>query len=308
MKQNFHKSIFMLLICLVGMLCSCSKETYSEDDEATKNVAVWDNSQYTVSYIQAIPGYGGSMYDDYFDIKISLDDSENPSRYIDFHLENYTYGEKLDLTTNKYLSYIHVVDESIKDKVSFYFHGGDNAIKSGSYFVMNRTNDKVSVDLYLSYVNNNGFPHSIKINYDGILINPSSLPSSDYQEVKKENYTYKFVHNGNNYLFGDARALFEDNYGGFEAYLHNETSPYYFATSEFEYGKQCPISEISFIENNVVYRFKKDMISEGSYMKVLENANKFNDCDVIIYAKCEGVDGKVHEFDIEYKGFLHKIE
>lgn len=311
MGKIFFKA--MVCVLLISIFSSCSKDTYSENDDSssTNKEVIWDANNYSISYVRANPVLNGSpSYDSSMDFDISLDDSENPSRYISVYLTNYKYGEKLDLSTDKNDSHFMIVDKISKDKVDLNIYGGDNRIQNGSYLILNRTNDKIFVDMVLSYVDN-GFTHTIKIHYNGGAINMDDFPSLNYLEEIRENYTYKFNYDEASCDYSDW-PLFEkyDNFARFSADLFGQLDRFSVEVENFEWDKQQPISfaRILYKDENEYEEFRKDQILDGSYIQVKQNANKYKDIDVIIKLQCKSADGKVHKFDVEYKGYLRLIQ
>ncbi len=309
MRRNYQKSIFMFLICLVGMFCSCSKDAYSgNEDEAANNTVVWDDEAFKVSYakVPLVFSTPGPLYNIYFDLRISLDNSEDPSKYIDVSLVNYEYGEKVDLTTNKFESQFTIVDEAQKPKVDFDVKGGSSHMNQGSYFLMSRDGDEFTIDMQICYTNNSGFSHSIKVKYKGTIIGSDGLPPTDWKEILKNTYTYKFDFNGESCKYGSLPVFsVGDNEVCFRADLYGKVSSFYVWATNFEYGKQIPIiaAQIQEDRQNTSELLWKDAILDGSYILVNKNANQLGHNDIIVKLNCKK-DDKLYKFDVEYKGEL----
>jgi hypothetical protein len=301
------KAFVLLFVLSLGLFSSCSKESYSgNEDEASSNTALWDNEVCKVSYakVPSVLSVTGPHYNTSFDLKISLDDSEEPSKYIDVSLMNYNYGEKVDLTTNKYDTKFTIVDETQKPKLDFDVNGGFYNMNQGSYFLLSRSGDDFTIDMQLNYTNYNGFSHSIKVKYKGAIIGSASLPSVDWKEQLEENYTYKFNFNGKSCRYSSFPQFQVDKD---EAYfcvdLIGGMSSFSVWTANFEYGKQIPIvaAQVQEEGQGASELLWKDAILDGSYILVNKNANKLEYNDIIIKLNCKKGE-KLYKFDIEYKG------
>ena len=301
------KGFVLLFVLSLGLFSSCSKESYSaNEDEASSNTIVWDNEVCKISYAKVplvflVPG---PHYNTDFDLRISLDGSETPSKYIDVSLVNYNYGEKVDLTTNKYDTKFTIVDKTQNPKVDFDVNGGSYSMKQGSYFLLSRNGDDFTNDMQLNYTNDNGFSHSLKVKYKGAVIGSDGLPSVGWKEEMENTYTYKFNFNGKSCRYSSFPQFQADNDEAyFCAGLNGEVSSFSVWTASFEYGEQIPIVAAQVQEDGqgASELLWKDAILDGSYILVNQNANKLGHNDIIIKLNCKK-DEKLYKFDIEYKG------
>ena len=184
LRINFLALLFIGVLCI---LSSCSKE--SLDGESGLAAVVWDKTSYNVSYVEV-----GSLYtsfpvtDKYFILDFALEDSENPQKQLSFSCTNYIYGEKVDLTTNKYSAKIEFKD----GQKTYQVDGGSSRVKAGSYYRLTRKGNHIELVIDLAYSGDNGYEHTLKVKYGGELPNENYLPTENWQNEPYPHYSFTY--------------------------------------------------------------------------------------------------------------------
>lgn len=187
MRKN-SKFLALIMIGVLCFFCSCSKENYSGEQEQLPEV-LWDNASYDVSYLMTTSvAVSAPVTNTYFNLKLALEDSEHPQKFLYLGCTNYIYGEKVDLTTDKYSSRIELNDGQKAYSVS----GGNFRVKSGSYYVLTRTGNHIDLVVDLSYSGDNGYVHKLKVKYSGELPSESYLPSENWQSEPSAHYSFTY--------------------------------------------------------------------------------------------------------------------
>ena len=304
----------LLFVFSLGLFSSCSKEAFSddeavgEDDEAYS--VVWDNTKYKIYYIRAedLP-HAPSLYEDEsFYIRLFLEDNENPHKEVSLSCCNYIYGEKVDLTTDKYQSKINFTDGNNE----FDIRGGSSIIKQGSYYQLIREGSHITLTISLSYSGNNGYIHKLNVKYSGVLPDDSYLPAENWQDIPKPLYT--FGYDDMSFKFSDfpQYAVHDGRYMSFYGGLYNAkyTGSISYTIYDFKYDEKIDISsntnnEISLNLSpdrnsyGTTYTWKRESVLPGSFLRVEHGQENENDV-IVLDARCKNQDGSEHHVKIEY--------
>ena len=283
----------MLIVCL---LCSCSEEGGNDVNEKTNVVSLNDN-KYDVYYAWcSAPFRTAPSNNKYFGINLALEKSENPSKSLYLSCVNYIYGEKVDLTTSKYNSSISFCD----GEQTYSFEGGSSKIQSGSYYVLTRVGDRISVTIHLVYREYNNFEYNLDVNYAGTLTSNDYLPEEDWQSKPRAQYNY--ILDGVSYEYSQwasiqvskevttfSCSVFEN--GNIEA----TWSIFGITVKNLELGKKIDLSSRNYFRWSSFVDFEN--ILPGSYMYVTLGKN---DYEVTIDLLYKDKNGDSHHLLIEY--------
>lgn len=305
---NLSALIFVGVLCF---LCSCRKETYSGEQEQSSAV-LWDETSYDVSYLMTVSVVTSAPdTNKYFNLKLALENSEHPQKFLYLNCTNYIYGEKVDLTTDKYSSKIELNDGQKSYSVS----GGNSRIKSSSYYVLTRKGNHVDLVVDLSYSGDNGYVHKLKVKYNGELPTENYLPSENWQSEPSAHYSFAYDEAQYNYrsfvnIYSDGNA-----YDGAAFELVNEKSRGSVAVrvNKSQFGEKVDLAKnggcITIELSNEVegsnkrveesHRWDDDSILEGSYI-CSKKSNAGNGYEIVIDAKCKDADGTIHRIQAEY--------
>lgn len=303
LRINFLALLFIGVLCI---LSSCSKE--SLDGESGLAAVVWDKTSYNVSYVEV-----GSLYtsfpvtDKYFILDFALEDSENPQKQLSFSCTNYIYGEKVDLTTNKYSAKIEFKD----GQKTYQVDGGSSRVKAGSYYRLTRKGNHIELVIDLAYSGDNGYEHTLKVKYGGELPNENYLPTENWQNEPYPHYSFTYDEAQYNYWsfvnFASApfscKVINERSHGILNVWADNFKYNEKVDLSKKEYGCLIRLNlsnevEDSKEEKQEEHEWFGDAILEGSYLYIKKGDTW--ECEAILDAKCKDKDGKVHHIQAEY--------
>lgn len=301
LRINFLALLFIGVLCI---LSSCSKE--SLDGESGSAAVVWDKTSYNVSYVEV-----GSLYtsfpvtDKYFILDFALEDSENPQKQLSFSCTNYIYGEKVDLTTNKYSSQINFKD----GQKTYRMKGGDSNVKAGSYYKLTRKGNHIELTIDLVYSGNHGYEHTLKVRYSGELPENNYFPSENWQNEPYPHYSFTYDEAQYNYwsFVNFASAPFSCD-------IVNKSSRGYLVVwpNNFKYGEKVDLSK-TFTEirldlsneigdsdkyENEQHDWYGDAILEGSYLYIIKGES--SQYEATLDARCKDEDGTIHHIQAEY--------
>lgn len=303
------KAFVLLFVLSLGLFSSCSKESFSDDeaiDGGTKwKAVVWDNTAYNVSYLMDIPVASSSPSNDKdFYIDLALEDSETPNKVLSLSCKNYLYGEKVDLTTNKYSSEIEIKDGQLSSSIE----GGSSRIKAGSYYKLTRKGNHIDLVIDLVYSGGNGYEHNLKVNYSGEMPREDYLPTENWQNEPFAHYSFTYDEAQYNYW-----SFVDFTSDPFSCEIVNERSRGFLNVwaDNFKYNEKVDLSKKEnrcsirlFLSNEVEdskqeeHEWFGDAILEGSYLYVKKD-NTWN-CEAVLDAKCKDGDGTVHHIQAEY--------
>lgn len=303
-------SINFLALMFVGVLCflsSCSKE--SLDGESRSAAVVWDKTSYNVSYVEVGSPYTSCpITDKYFILDFALEDSENPQKQLSFSCTNYIYGEKVDLTTNKYSSQINFKD----GQKTYWMKGGDSNVKAGSYYKLTRKGNHIELTIDLVYSGDHGYEHTLKVRYSGELPENNYFPSENWQNEPYPHYSFTYDEAQYNYWsFVDFASA------PFSCDIVNKSSRGYLVVwpNNFKYGEKVDLSK-TFTEirldlsneigdsgkyENEQHDWYGDAILEGSYLYIIKGES--SQYEATLDARCKDEDGTVHHIQAEYNVF-----
>ena len=292
-KYSF-KVLIMLIVCL---LCSCSEEGRNDVDEKTNVVSLNDN-KYEVyySWCSAPPAVPAPSNNKYFGINLALEKSEHPCKSLYLSCVNYIYGEKVDLTTSKYNSSISFCD----GKQTYSFEGGSFNIESGSYYVLTRVGDRISVRIHLVYGKHSNSEYNLDVNYAGTLTSNDYLPEEDWQNKPRTQYNY--IQDGVSYVYDNWASIQVSNEvtqfrcSAFEKGNREATwSLFDITVKNLELGKKIDLSSRNYFFWSSFVDFEN--ILPGSYMYVTLGKN---DYEVTIDLLYKDNNGDSHHLLIEY--------
>lgn len=302
-RINFLALVFIGVLCF---LSSCSKE--SLDGESGSAAVVWDKTSYNVSYIEVGSPYTSfPVTDKYFILDFALEDSENPQKLLSFSCTNYIYGEKVDLTTDKYSSQVNFKD----GQKTYWMRGGDSNVKAGSYYKLTRKGNHIELTIDLVYSGDHGYEHTLKVRYSGELPENSYFPSENWQNEPSYHYTFSYDEAPYNYWsFAGWGA------GSFRCEIVNKRSNGCFQISidQFKYNEKIDLADtknateitLSLTDKDTgkgeYHVWSYDSILEDSYMYIKEGEASSQD-EVTIDVKCKDKDGTVHHIQAEYNVF-----
>lgn len=292
LRINFLALLFIGVLCI---LSSCSKE--SLDGESGSAAVVWDKTSYNVSYVEV-----GSLYtscpitDKYFILDFALEDSENPQKQLSFSCTNYIYGEKVDLTTDKYSSQIDFKD----GHKTYWMKGGASNVKAGSYYKLSRKGNHIELTIDLVYSGDHGYEHTLKVRYSGELPENNYFPSENWQNEPRTRYNY--IQDGVSYVYETwagihvGKEVTSFNCIAFEKGNREATwSQFDIEVKNLELGKKTDLSS----RDNFLWSSFVDFenILPGSYMYVTLGKN---DYEVTIDLLYKDSNGEKHHLLIEY--------
>ena len=295
MRKYSFKVLIMLIVCL---LCSCSKEGQNEVDVGEKtNVVSLNDTRYDVYYSWcSAPLTSAPSSDEYFGINLALEKSEHPGKSLYLSCVNYIYGEKVDLTTSKYNSSISFCD----GKQTYSFEGGSSKIESGSYYVLTRAGDRISVTIHIVYREHNNFVYNLDVNYAETLIGNDYLPEEDWQNKPRTRYNY--IQDGVSYMFSNWARVQVDkgvttfSCSAFEKGNREATwSQFDITVKNLELGKKIDLSSRNYFSWCSLVAFEN--VLPGSYMYVTLGKN---DYEVTIDLLYKDSNGASHHLLIEY--------
>lgn len=304
LRINFLALIFIGVLCI---LSSCSKE--SLDGESGSAAVVWDKTSYNVSYVEVGSPYTSfPVTDKYFILDFALEDSENPQKQLSFSCTNYIYGEKVDLTTNKYSSQINFKD----GQKTYWMKGGDSNVKAGSYYKLTRKGNHIELTIDLVYSGDHGYEHTLKVRYSGELPENNYFPSENWQNEPYPHYSFTYDEAQYNYwsFVNFASAPFSCD-------IVNKSSRGYLVVwpNNFKYGEKVDLSK-TFTEirldlsneigdsgkyENEQHDWYGDAILEGSYLYIIKGES--SQYEATLDARCKDEDGTVHHIQAEYNVF-----
>ena len=302
----------LLFVFSLGLFSSCSKESFSDDkaiDGGTKGKAVvWDNTAYNVSYLMDIPVVSSSPSNDKdFYIDLALEDSENPNKVLSLSCKNYLYGEKVDLTTNKYSTEIQIKDGQLSSSID----GGSSRVKAGSYYKLTRKGNRIDLIIDLVYSGGNGYEHNLKVNYAGEMPREDYLPTENWQNVPFAHYSFTYDEAQYDYWsFVDfpstpfsCKVINERSHGVLNVWADNFKYNEKVDLSKKEYGCLIRLNlsnevEDSKEEKQEEHEWFGDAILEGSYLYIKQDDTW--KCEAVLDAKCKDKDGTVHHIQAEY--------
>lgn len=302
----------LLFVFSLGLFSSCSKESFSDDkaiDGGAKGKAVvWDNTAYNVSYLMDIPVVSSSPSNDKdFYIDLALEDSENPNKVLSLSCKNYLYGEKVDLTTNKYSTEIQIKDGQLSSSID----GGSSRVKAGSYYKLTRNGNHIDLVIDLVYSGGNGYEHNLKVNYAGEMPREDYLPTENWQNVPFAHYSFTYDEAQYDYWsFVDfpstpfsCKVINERSQGVFNVWADNFKYNEKVDLSKKEYGCLIRLNlsnevEDSKEEKQEEHEWFGDAILEGSYLYIKQDDTW--KCEAVLDAKCKDKDGTVHHIQAEY--------
>ena len=303
----------LVALIFVGVLCffsSCSKETYSSDEpiegETGSASVVWDNSSYNVSYLMDISvAISAPSNDKGFYINFALENSEHPTKVLSLRCNNYLYGEKVDLTTNKYSANIEFKD----GQKTYQVDGGSSRVKAGSYYRLTRKGNHIELVIDLAYSGDNGYEHTLKVKYGGELPNEKYLPTENWQNEPYPHYSFTYDEAQYNYwsFVNFASAPFSCD-------IVNKSSRGYLVVwpNNFKYGEKVDLSK-TFTEirldlskeigdsgkyENEQHDWYGDAILEGSYLYIIKGES--SQYEATLDARCKDEDGTIHHIQAEY--------
>lgn len=293
MKKNGLKLMLMLIVCL---LCSCSKESLNDADEET-NVVSWNNTRYDVCYSWCTdPVRPAPSNDKYFGVNLALENSEHPGKSLYLSCVNYIYGEKVDLTTDKYDSSITFND----GRQTYSYEGGSSKIEPGSYYILSRKGDRISVAIHLLYSNGSHDKEKLDVEYEGKLRDSDYLPAEDWQN--KASYSYGFTSDGVSYMYGKwAEFDIKDGIAFFSCYAFEKgnrektETNFDMTVNNFELGKKIDLSDRSYYRWSSFVRYEN--VLPGSYMYVTLGENGYEITIELLYKNSSG---ESHHLLIEY--------
>ena len=304
LRINFLALLFIGVLCI---LSSCSKE--SLDGESGSAAVVWDKTSYNVSYVEVGSPYTSfPVTDKYFILDFALEDSENPQKQLSFSCTNYIYGEKVDLTTNKYSSQINFKD----GQKTYWMKGGDSNVKAGSYYKLTRKGNHIELTIDLVYSGDHGYEHTLKVRYSGELPENNYFPSENWQNEPYPHYSFTYDEAQYNYwsFVNFASAPFSCD-------IVNKSSRGYLVVwpNNFKYGEKVDLSK-TFTEirldlsneigdsgkyENEQHDWYGDAILEGSYLYIIKGES--SQYEATLDARCKDEDGTVHHIQAEYNVF-----
>lgn len=293
MKKNSLKLILMLIVCL---LCSCSKEGLNDADEET-NVVSWNDTMYDVCYSWCSGiAISSPTNDMYFGLNLALENSETPSKELRLSCVNYVYGEKVDLTTKKYDSSI-IFDDGQK---RYYFDGGDSKIQPGSYYVLTRKGDRISLAIHLVSREYNNFTRNLDVNYEGSLTSDDYLPEEDWQN--KPRHRYNYIHDDVSYDYNTWANIHVDNrIASFNCSVFAKDdievpwTQFGITVKNLDFGQKVDLTSRDHFSWSSLVAFEN--ILPGSYMYVVEGKNQY---EVTIDLFYKDSNGESHHLLIEY--------
>lgn len=305
----------LVALIFVGVLCffsSCSKETYSSDEpiegETGSASVVWDNSSYNVSYLMDISvAISAPSNDKGFYINLALENSEHPTKVLSLRCNNYLYGEKVDLTTNKYSANIEFKD----GQKTYQVDGGSSRVKAGSYYRLTRKGNHIELVIDLAYSGDNGYEHTLKVKYGGELPNEKYLPTENWQNEPYPHYSFTYDEAQYNYWsfvnFASApfscEVINERSHGILNVWADNFKYNEKVDLSKKEYGCLIRLNlsnevEDSKEEKQEEHEWFGDAILEGSNLYIKQDDTW--KCEAVLDAKCKDADGTVHHIQAEY--------
>ena len=293
MKKNSLKLMLMLIVCL---LCSCSKEGLNDADEET-NVVSWNDTRYDVCYSWCSGiAISSPTNDMYFGVNLALENSETPSKELRLSCVNYVYGEKVDLTTKKYDSSI-IFDDGQK---RYYFDGGDSKIQPGSYYVLTRKGDRISLTIHLISREYNNFTRNLGVNYEGSLTSNDYLPEENWQN--KPRHRYNYIHDDVSYNYNTWASIHVDEkVASFNCSVFvkdNVEVPwgqFAITVKNLDFGQKIDLTSRDHFLWSSLVAFEN--ILPGSYMYVVEGKNQY---EVTIDLFYKDSNGESHHLLIEY--------
>ena len=271
MRKYSFKVLIMFIVCF---LCSCSKEGLNEVDVGEKtNVVSLNDTRYDVYYSWcSAPLTSVPSSDEYFGINLALEKSEHPGKSLYLSCVNYIYGEKVDLTTSKYNSSISFCD----GKQTYSFEGGSSKIESGSYYVLTRAGDRISVT-------GNDY-----------------LPEENWQNKPRTRYNY--IQDGVSYIFSNWARVQVDkgvttfSCSAFEKGNREATwSQFDITVKNLELGKKIDLSSRDYFSWCSLVDFEN--ILSGSYMYVTLGKNDYEVTIDLLYKDNKSAS---HHLLIEY--------
>lgn len=300
LRINFLALLFIGVLCI---LSSCSKE--SLDGESGSAAVVWDQSSYNVSNLMEVSVATSSPSSDKdFNLKLALEDSKHSQKLLYLSCTNYIYGEKVDLTTDKYSSQIQFTD----GQKTYRIYGGDSNVKAGSYYKLTRKGNHIELVIDLIYSGDNGYEHTLRVKYGGELPYSDYLPSENWQNESSYHYAFSYDEAPYNYWsFAGWGA------GSFRCEIVNKRSNGCFQISidQFKYNEKIDLAdtknatEITLSLTNKdtgkgeYHVWSYDSILEGSYFYIKKGEGSSQD-EVTIDVKCKDKDGTVHHIQAEY--------
>lgn len=303
LRINFLALLFIGVLCI---LSSCSKE--SLDGESGSAAVVWDQSSYNVSNLMEVSVATSSPSSDKdFNLKLALEDSKHSQKQLYLSCTNYIYGEKVDLTTDKYSSQIQFTDGQNTYRVT----GGSSNVKAGSYYKLTRKGNHIELIIDLVYSGDNGYEHTLKVKYGGELPYSDYLPSENWQNEPSYHYTFSYDEAPYSYW-----GVASWGAGLFRCEIANKRSNggFQICINQFEYNEKIDLAdaknaaEITLSLNNKdtgkdeYHVWSYNSIIEGSYIYMKEGEASSQD-EVTIDVKCKDKDGTVHHIQAEYNVF-----
>lgn len=305
MEKIIDKAFMLFCILSLAFFGSCSKETYSgdEDIEGKESAVTWDNTAYNVSYLMDIPVASSAPSNDMgFYVNLALENSEKPKKLLSLSCKNYLYGEEVDLTTNKYSTKIEFNDGQSTYRVD----GGSSRVKAGSYYKLTRKGNHIDLIIDLTYSGDNGYEHILKVKYGGELPKENYLPSENWQNEPFPHYSFAIDEAQYFYRsfidFKSVPFVFDvangNNSGSLRVWANN-----------FKYNEKVDLSQkgnsgeitlylTSKKEGETKYEWYDDAILEGSYLYI-KKEDSWNG-EAVLDAKCKDEDGTVHHIQAEY--------
>lgn len=303
LRINFLALMFIGVLCL---LSSCSKE--SLDGESGSAAVVWDQSSYNVSNLMDVSVATSSPSSDKdFNLKLALEDSKHSQKQLYLSCTNYIYGEKVDLTTDKYSSQIQFTDGQKTYRVT----GGSSNVKAGSYYKLTRKGNHIELTIDLVYSGDNGYEHTLKVRYSGELPQNSYFPSENWQN--EPSYHYTFSYDEAPYSYSRFASY---GPGGFICDTGNEKNDVHLriSTNNETYGEKIDLTKkendcvinLVLVDNETGtqewYEWYHNSILEGSYFYIKKGEGSSKD-ELTIDVKCKDKDGTVHHIQAEYNVF-----
>lgn len=287
---------YIVLLVLLVLVSSCSKESMNDADEET-NVVSWNDTRYDVCYASCMdPARSAPTNDMYFGVNLALENSENPSKELSLSCVNYVYGEKVDLTTQKYNSRITFKD----GQKNYYFDGGDSDIQPGSYYVLTRKGDRISVTIHLISREYNGFIRNLDVNYEGSLTSNDYLPEEDWQN--KPRHRYNYIHDDVSYDYSTWASIHVDEgVASFNCSVFvkdNVEVPwgqFAITVKNLDFGQKIDLTSRDHFLWSSLVAFEN--ILPGSYMYVVEGKYQY---EVTIDLFYKDSNGESHHLLIEY--------
>ena len=303
LRINFLALLFIGVLCI---LSSCSKE--SLDGESGSAAVVWDQSSYNViSLMDVDVAYSKPFSDKLFNLELALEDSKHSQKQLYLSCMNYIYGEKVDLSTDKYSSEIQFTD----GQKTYRIIGGNSNVKAGSYYKLTRKGNHIELIIDLVYLGDNGYEHTLKVKYAGELPYSDYLPSENWQNEPTRHYTFSYDEAQYSYwsfanwgtgLFRCEIANKRSN-GGFriciKQFKYNEKIDLADAENAAEITLSLDNKDTGKSEYHVWYH---SSIQEGSYFYIKKGEGSSQD-ELTIDIRCKDEDGTVHHIQAEYNVF-----